>query len=82
MKSDSERQSAYQARRRETQERIVLWVGKDIMRVVDRLRQNQSRQDWMHHAVMLEMVRNLLERPMPYSNVDLARAAKLGSEGV
>lgn len=59
--------------------RIVVWLGKDVLRVVDRLRQDTSRQDWVHHAVMLEMVRNLLDRPVPFSGADLARAAKLGS---
>ena len=80
MKSASERQSEYQKRRRESSERIMLWVGKDIMRVVDNLRGPTSRQDWLHHAIMLEMVRNLLGRPIPYSGSDLAKAAKLGSE--
>lgn len=57
----------------------MLWVGKDVMSVVDRLRETQSRQDWLHHAIMLEMVRNLLSRPIPFTNAELARAARLGS---
>lgn len=80
MATDSVRQIAYQRRRRATTERVTVWVGKDIMRVVDRLRGPTSRQDWMHHAIMLEMVRHLLGRPIPYSGSDLAKAAKLGSE--
>ncbi len=60
-------------------DRLTVWVGKDVMAVVDRLRGDQSRQDWMHHALMLEMVRHLLDRPIPFSGADLTRAAKLGS---
>lgn len=58
----------------------MLWVGRDIMAVVDKLRKDTPRQNWMHHAIMLEMVRHLLGRPIPYSGSDLAKAAKLGSE--
>ncbi len=81
MKTASERQAAYQKRRRATMDRIVVWLEKDVLAAVDRLRQDVSRQDWLHHAVMLEMVRNLLDRPIPYTNADLAKAAKLGSDG-
>lgn len=61
-------------------ERLTVWVEKDVMRTVDRLRDTTSRQEWLHHALMLEMVRHLLDRPMPFSGTDLVRAAKLGSE--
>lgn len=79
MKSASERQSEYQKRRKENAERVAVWLGKDILTVVDRLRDQEPRQDWMHRAVMLEMVRHLLGRPIPFSPGDLAQAAKLGS---
>lgn len=79
-KTNSERQTEYQKRRKETSERVTFWLGKDITAVVDRLRKDEPRQDWFHRAILLEMVRQLLDRPVPFSNAELARAARMGSE--
>lgn len=79
-KTNTERQTQYQNRRRESQERVTFWLGKDITAVVDRLRKDESRQDWFHRAILLEMVRHLLDRPVPFTSAELARAARMGSE--
>jgi hypothetical protein len=59
MKSDSERQTAYQKRRAETETRVTFWMGKDTVAMVERLRGEESRSDWLNRAVTELIYRQL-----------------------
>jgi len=59
MKSDSERQTAYQKRRAETESRVTFWVGKDTEAMVEKLRGEESRSDWLNRAVTERIYRQL-----------------------
>jgi hypothetical protein len=59
MKSDSERQTAYQKRRAETEVRVAFWMGKDVDQMVEKLRGSESRSDWLNRAVNELMYRQL-----------------------
>ena len=59
MKSDSERQTAYQKRRAEKEVRLTFWMGKDMVEMCDRLRGSQSRSEWLHRAATELIYRNL-----------------------
>jgi hypothetical protein len=59
MKSDSERQTAYQKRRAETETRVTFWIGKDTEAMVERLRGEESRSDWLNRAVTELIYRQL-----------------------
>ena len=59
MKSDSERQAAYQQRRLKKETRIVLWLGKDTERLISHLRGGQTRSDWVRHAIQEQIYRQL-----------------------
>jgi hypothetical protein len=84
MKTDSERQSAYQKRRAETQTRVTFWMAKDWDEVCDRLRGTESRSDWLNRAAKELVYRQLTGRSFGqlYSDDDhrrgVERARKLG----
>jgi hypothetical protein len=59
MKSDSERQTAYQKRRAESEVRVAFWMGKDVDQMVEKLRGSESRSDWLNRAVNELMYRQL-----------------------
>lgn len=59
MKSDSERQTAYQKRRAETETRVTFWMGKDTEAMVEKLRGEESRSDWLNRAVTELIYRQL-----------------------
>ncbi|MBS0276596.1 MAG: hypothetical protein JSR81_03170 [Proteobacteria bacterium] len=59
MKSDSERQTAYQKRRAKTETRVTFWMGKDTEAMVERLRGEESRSDWLNRAVTELIYRQL-----------------------
>jgi hypothetical protein len=59
MKSDSERQTAYQKRRAEAEVRVAFWMGKDVDQMVERLRGSESRSEWLNRAVNELMYRQL-----------------------
>ena len=59
MKYDSERQTAYQKRRAESESRVTFWVGKDTEAMVERLRGEESRSEWLNRAVTELIYRQL-----------------------
>ena len=59
MKSDSQRQTAYQKRRAETELRVTFWMGKDVDAMVEKLRGSESRSEWLNRAVNELMYRQL-----------------------
>lgn len=59
MKSDSARQTAYQKRRAEKESRVTFWVGKDTEAMVEKLRGEESRSDWLNRAVTELIYRQL-----------------------
>ena len=59
MKSDSERQTAYQKRRTEKESRVTFWMGKDTEAMVEKLRGEESRSDWLNRAVTELIYRQL-----------------------
>ena len=59
MKSDSERQTAYQKRRAESEVRVTFWLGKDVDQMVEKLRGSESRSEWLNRAVNELMYRQL-----------------------
>ena len=59
MKSDSERQTAYQKRRAEKEARITFWMGKDVEEMCEKLRGSESRSDWLNRAVTELIYRQL-----------------------
>jgi len=59
MKSDSERQTAYQKRRAETETRVTFWMGNDTETMVEKLRGTESRSDWLNRAVAELIYRQL-----------------------
>ena len=59
MKSDSERQTAYQKRRAESESRITFWMGKDTEAMVEKLRGEESRSEWLNRAVTELIYRQL-----------------------
>ena len=76
MKSDSERQTAYQKRRAETEVRVTFWLGKDVDAMVEKLRGSESRSDWLNRAVNELMYRQLTGKKFSqlYSREDDRRA--------
>ena len=65
MKSDSERQLAYQQRRLETETRLSCWLPHEVQRLVDQLRQNalrkyESRETWVNRAITTLVYMQLL----------------------
>ncbi len=80
MKTDSERQTEYQSRRRETQDRITLWVTKEVERGMDVLRGNESRTTWINRAITELTIRQLLQKPFPFTDEDYAEAVRRGQK--
>jgi hypothetical protein len=86
MKSDSERQTAYQKRRAESEVRVAFWMAKDVDQMVEKLRGQESRSDWLNRAVSELMYRQLSGRKFGqlYSAEDdkraVARARELGGK--
>jgi hypothetical protein len=84
MKSDSERQTAYQKRRAERQTRVTVWIGKDMADMCEKLRGEESRNDWLNRAVSELVYRQLTGKKFGqlYSDEDhkrgVARARELG----
>ena len=62
MKSDSERQTEYQKRRAEKESRVTFWLPKDVEATCDRLRGEQSRNDWLNRAVIELVYRHLANK--------------------
>lgn len=80
MKTDLERQTEYQSRRRETQDRITLWVTKEVERGMDVLRGNESRTTWINRAITELTIRQLLQKPFPFTDEDYAEAVRRGQK--
>jgi hypothetical protein len=82
MKSDSERQTAYQKRRAETQVRVAFWMGKDVDAMVEKLRGSESRGDWLNRAVNELMYRQLTGKKFSqlYSRDDDLKAIQRSRE--
>ena len=78
MKTDSERQTEYQSRRRETQDRITLWVTKEVEHGMDELRGNESRTTWINRAITELTIRQLLQKPFPFTDEEHAEAVRRG----
>jgi hypothetical protein len=78
MKTDSERQTEYQRRRRQAQDRITIWVSKEVEHGMDVLRGNESRTTWINRAITELTVRQLLGKPFPFTDEELAQAAQRG----
>ena len=84
MKSDSERQTAYQKRRAESETRVTFWMAKDVDQMVEKLRGEESRSDWLNRAVSELMYRQLSGKKFGqlYSAEDdkraIARSRELG----
>jgi hypothetical protein len=80
MKTDSERQTEYQSRRRETQDRITLWVTKEVEHGMDVLRGTESRTTWINRAITELTIRRLLEKPFPFTDEEHAEAVRRGKK--
>ncbi|HUB85966.1 MAG TPA: hypothetical protein VL971_09755 [Rhizomicrobium sp.] len=82
MKSDSERQTAYQKRRAETEVRVAFWMGKDVDQMVEKLRGSESRSDWLNRAVNELMYRQLTGKKFSqlYTSDDDRRAVQRSRE--
>ena len=80
MKTDSERQAEYQQRRREAEERITIWVSKEVEHGIDVLRGNETRTMWINRAITLETIRKLLDKPFPFTDEEHAEAVRCGRE--
>ncbi len=82
MKSDSERQTAYQKGRAETEVRVAFWMGKDVDQMVEKLRGIESRSDWLNRAVNELMYRQLTGKKFSqlYSRDDDRRAIERSRE--
>ena len=86
MKSDSERQTAYQKRRAESEVRVTFWMAKDVDQMVEKLRGSESRSEWLNRAVSELMYRQLTGKKFGqlYSKEDdrrvLERARELGGK--
>jgi hypothetical protein len=80
MKTDSERQTAYQLRRRNTEDRITLWVDKDVELAIETLRGSESRTTWINRAITELIIRQLLSRPFPFTDEEYADAKRLGRD--
>ena len=84
MKSDSERQTAYQKRRAESEVRVTFWLGKDVDQMVEKLRGSESRSEWLNRAVNELMYRQLTGKKFSqlYTSDDdrkaVARSRELG----
>jgi hypothetical protein len=83
MKTDSERQVEYQQRRRQVDERITIWVSKEVEHAIDVLRGNETRTMWISRAITLEMIRKLLDKPFPHTDQEHAEAVhRAGARGI
>jgi hypothetical protein len=80
MKTDSERQIEYQRRRRETEDRITVWVSREVEHGMDILRGNESRTTWINRAITELTIRQLLGKPFPFTDDELAESARRGRE--
>jgi len=80
MKTDSERQTEYQQRRRETEDRIFVWVSKEVEHGIDVLRGNESRTSWINRAITELTIRQLLQKPFPFTDAEHADAVRRGRE--
>jgi hypothetical protein len=80
MKTDSERQTEYQQRRREVQERITIWISKEVEHGMDVLRGNETRTSWVSRAITELTLRQLLGRPFPFSDEEFAEAVQKAHE--
>ena len=78
MKTDSERQTEYQRRRRETEDRITVWVNKEVEHGMDILRGAESRTTWINRAITELTIRQVLRKPFPFSDAEHAEAVRLG----
>ncbi len=78
MKSDSERQTAYQKRRAQSESRVTFWVGKDTEAMVEKLRGDESRSDWLNRAVTELIYRQLTGKRFGqlYATEDHKRASE------
>jgi hypothetical protein len=82
MKSDSERQTAYQKRRAESESRIAFWMGKDTEAMVEKLRGEESRSEWLNRAVTELIYRQLTGKRFGqlYATEDHKRASAKARE--
>jgi len=80
MKTDSERQFEYQQRRREVQERITIWVSKEVEHGMDVLRGGETRTSWISRAITELTLRQLLGRPFPFTDEEYAEAVQRARE--
>ena len=76
MKSDSERQVEYQQRRREAEDRITIWVSKEVEHAMDVLRGSETRTSWISRAITELTLRQLLGRPFPFTDQEYAEAVR------
>ena len=51
MKSDVQRQTEYQKRRKQTETRVTIWVEKDVAATIDRCRGDESRTAFINRAI-------------------------------
>ena len=80
MKTDSERQVEYQQRRREAEDRITIWVSKEVEHGMDVLRGNETRTSWISRAITELTLRQLLGRPFPFTDEEYAEANRRARE--
>ncbi len=80
MKTDSERQIEYQRRRRESEDRITIWVSKEVEHGMEILRGNESRTTWINRAITELTIRQLLQKPLPFTDAELAQAVEIGRQ--
>ena len=52
MKSDSERQTAYQKRRLNKEVRVTFWLHKQIDEIVNEVRGDESKSSWINRAIL------------------------------
>jgi hypothetical protein len=80
VKTDSERQVEYQQRRREVEERITIWVSKEVEHGMDVLRGNETRTSWISRAITELTLRQLLGKPFPFTDDEYAEAVHRAHE--
>jgi len=80
MKTDSQRQAEYQRRRRQNEARVTVWVTKEVERGMDVLRGTESRTTWINRATIELIMRQVLEKPFPFSRAEINEAARRGRE--
>ncbi len=58
----------------------MVWVTKEVEHGMDVLRGSESRTTWINRAITELTVRQLLEKPLSFSDAEWSEAARRGRE--